>query len=99
MLNSFDLNAYCIPMRTTGRIALKQFPNESIDILHIDGNHTEDVALADAKMYLPKVKSGGYIWFDDVNWPTTKNAWEYLSLHCDKIESRSTNLHHLYRKR
>ncbi|VHO04980.1 class I SAM-dependent methyltransferase [Candidatus Rhabdochlamydia sp. T3358] len=98
MLDHFRLSPYCAVMRMTGLKALDQFADESIDILHIDGNHTEDVALSDAQMYLPKVKKGGYIWFDDVNWLTTHRALEFLELHCTKDEMRSTNEYFLLRK-
>lgn len=97
LLDSFELNPYCVVMRTSGRKALNTFADGSIDILHIDGNHTEEVALSDAKMYLPKMKTGGYIWFDDANWPTTRKAWEYLSLHCEKDETRSTGEYFLFK--
>lgn len=45
-----------------------------IDILHIDGNHEEESSCRDVELYLPKVKSGGYIWFDDANWYQTQKA-------------------------
>jgi hypothetical protein len=45
-----------------------------IDILHIDGNHEEENACRDIEMYLPKVKEGGYVWFDDANWHQTQKA-------------------------
>lgn len=98
MLDRWELRPYCMVMRTTGLKALNQFADESIDILHIDGNHTEDAALSDAQIYLPKVKKGGYIWFDDVNWPTTHKALEFLKLYCTKDEIRSTNEYFLLKK-
>ena len=45
-----------------------------IDILHIDGNHEEESSCKDVELYLPKVKKGGYIWFDDANWHQTQKA-------------------------
>lgn len=45
-----------------------------IDVLHIDGNHEEESSCKDVEMYLPKVKKGGYIWFDDANWHQTQKA-------------------------
>jgi cephalosporin hydroxylase len=98
MLNYFHLDSYCTVMRMTGAVALDSFSDESIDILHIDGNHTENIALGDARMYLPKVKKGGYIWLDDANWPSTLPAQEFLSANCTKDEIRSTREYHLYRK-
>jgi hypothetical protein len=97
VLYRFRLDPYCVVMRTTGEKALESFADGSIDILHIDGNHTEEVALKDAQMYLPKMKAGGYIWFDDINWSSTKKAWEYLSLHCIKDEERSTDEYFLFK--
>ncbi len=78
MLNSYKLSEYCNVMRMSSLHALPLFADESIDILHIDGNHTEENALADVLMYLPKLKKGGYLWFDDVNWTSTHKAVEYL---------------------
>jgi predicted O-methyltransferase YrrM len=42
-------------------------PPSNIDILHIDGGHTE-VAVRDAERYGPKVKLGGIAVCDDVRW-------------------------------
>jgi predicted O-methyltransferase YrrM len=98
MLNHYRLKRYCVVMRMTGMKALEHFTDESIDILHIDGNHTENAALSDAEMYLPKVKKGGYIWFDDANWETTLPARTFLMLNCVKDESRSTSEYFLFRK-
>lgn len=47
---------------------------QHIDILHIDGNHSEVSSVRDVENYLPLVKPGGYVWFDDVNWATTQRA-------------------------
>jgi len=45
-----------------------------IDILHIDGNHEEISSCRDVELYVPKLKTGGYLWFDDANWKETKKA-------------------------
>ena len=79
LLKRHRLENFCQPMKMNSQEALSFFADESIDILHIDGNHSAEVALADAQMWFPKVKSGGYIWFDDVNWASTRKATEYLS--------------------
>ena len=96
-LDHFQLHPYCVVMRMTGSKALNHFADESIDILHIDGNHTKDIALNDAKMYLPKMKKGGYIWLDDANWASTLSAREFLNQHCTKDESRSSGEYFLYK--
>ena len=47
---------------------------ESIDILHIDGNHDEEYVNKDILFYLPLVKKGGYIIMDDITWPGVINS-------------------------
>lgn len=87
-------------MRKTSKEALPSFKDGSINILHIDGNHAEESALFDAKNWLPKVRSGGYIWFDDANWPTTKKAIDYLLAHCElDPSSKMTDAYLLFRKK
>jgi predicted O-methyltransferase YrrM len=83
ILKRHKLTDYCEVVRMTGAEAVSHFDDESIDILHIDGNHSEESALHDAQAYLPKVKKGGYIWFDDANWSSTKKAVSYLLDHCE----------------
>lgn len=98
MLRKFQILSYCEVFRMRSDESLDLFVDNSIDILHIDGNHTEDVAISDAQMYLPKVKKGGYIWFDDINWATTGPAVAFLSLYCTRDEQRSTKEYCLFIK-
>lgn len=63
---------------------------QDIDILHIDGNHSEITSFIDVTKWVPLVKRGGWIIFDDMNWfengqVTTSKAVEYLNTHCHKI--------------
>ena len=87
---SYDLSAVCSVFRTTSARAANLF--DGIDILHIDGNHSEVASTLDVALYFPKVKSGGYVWFDDIDWveggvPTTANAQRMLSEQCTKIDT------------
>jgi predicted O-methyltransferase YrrM len=84
-----QLTPYCHIMRMTSLQAGEQFADESIDILHIDGNHSEESALTDVRIFLPKVKKNGYIWFDDANWTSTNRAVEYLLENCSFDPVRS----------
>jgi len=58
---------------------------ENIGLLHIDGNHSEDSALFDVKKWVPLVKQGGFVIFDDLDWPQTEKAVEWLDDHCQRI--------------
>lgn len=58
---------------------------DSIDFLHIDGNHSEEASVRDVKNYVPKVREGGIIIMDDIGWPTTFKAQEILKTMADEI--------------
>mgnify|MGYP001801439377 CR=1 FL=1 len=66
-------------------------PIEEIDILHIDGNHSEEISFADVVKWAPLVKKGsGWIVFDDLDWSdggrrTTMRAVRYLDEHCQRV--------------
>lgn len=98
MLEHFGLTKFCDVLRMNSIDALSHFQDESIDVLHIDGNHTEQIALRDIQMYLPKLKKGGYLWFDDVNWTSTNKAVQYASEHCDFEYAVSNNSCILFKK-
>lgn len=57
----------------------------NIGLIHIDGNHSADSALYDVQKWIPLVKSGGFIVFDDCDWNTTKRARDWLDENCYRI--------------
>jgi len=61
-------------MRKKGEDCINDFDDETISILHIDGNHSEETSTQDVNMWYVKVSKGGFIIFDDTNWPSTKKA-------------------------
>ncbi len=65
-------------------------PIHEIDILHIDGNHSDPTSYLDVTKWVPLVKSGGWILFDDMRWfengvYTTARAGHWLDEHCYKF--------------
>ncbi len=97
MLKRYKLVDYCITMRTTSQKAASEI--DSIDILYIDGNHSEINSTEDVTLYLPKVRSGGYIWLDDLLWPGTQKAKNLLSESCDEIKLIDNGNCILFKKR
>lgn len=68
-------------------------PIENIEILHIDGNHSEKTSLYDVLKWVPLVKRGGLIIFDDIDWATTRDATCWLNNNCIKlIEYKADNV-------
>jgi predicted O-methyltransferase YrrM len=78
---------------------INQFADNSIDILHQDSNHSEEVSVKEVEIYSPKLKTGGYWIFDDINWDTTKKAQDLLvSKGFVEIYVDSKNEWKIYRK-
>lgn len=93
----FGLNDYIQLIKKTSEEAEAI---EEIDLLHIDGNHSEKTSLIDVTKWVPFVRSGGLIIFDDVNWHTTGLAVQWLDENCDKLtEFRGDNIWGVWVKR
>jgi hypothetical protein len=91
ILDKYEVKEYCKIFRNKSADVINEFEDNSIDILHIDGNHSELLSFQDAKLYLPKVKINGYIIFDDIWWTeennyvTTRKAIMHLLNNCEKV--------------
>jgi hypothetical protein len=77
-------------MRLCSSEAALLFEDASIDFLHIDGNHSEEVSVNDVTTWLPKVKSGGIVCFDDAWWESTQKAIKLLRQSCDLLKNESS---------
>jgi predicted O-methyltransferase YrrM len=89
-ITEFELNDYTQLLRETSKDAKI---SKKIDLLHIDGNHSAETSYFDVTKWVPLVRSGGIIIFDDLDWDTTVNAVEWLNTHCIKVtEIKSTNI-------
>ena len=58
-----------------------------IDFLHIDGGHSTINAAQDVIYYATRVPNGGIIVMDDIEWPSTKPAYDILLSFCEQIET------------
>lgn len=90
-IEKYELNKFCNILRNKSENIVNQITDESIDLLHIDGNHCERLAYQDSVLFLPKVKHGGYVFFDDIGWvesgniASTQKGLTYLKEFCDEI--------------
>lgn len=78
LLKSEELQDQCIVIKNTFANAAPLI--DPIDILHIDGDHYDESAYPIVLRYVPKVKVGGYIWFN--GWGTSPKAFEYIKRTC-----------------
>lgn len=85
-ISEFGLSDQITLIKATSKDA-PSIPN--IDILHIDGNHSEENAMLDVKKWVPLVRKGGVIIFDDVTWRTGNSAddpaVQWLDKHCTRL--------------
>ena len=86
-IDQFGLHDHVILIKSTSEDA-SLIPG--IDMLHIDGNHSEKTSYSDVLKWVPLMNSGGWIIFDDMTWTekginTTARAVEWLDQHCVKI--------------
>ena len=63
-------------------------PDNSVDVIHADSNHSEEITTKEVQLFLPKLKPGG-IWIaDDTGWPTLQKAISMLSEQCEVIDKQ-----------
>jgi predicted O-methyltransferase YrrM len=75
-------------IKATSKTAAKKFANESLDVVFIDLDHSYEAVKEDIKLWLPKVKKGGYIAGDDYheNWKGVIKAVDELLPHATFID-------------
>jgi hypothetical protein len=84
-LRRFGLESYCTTLKLTSEKAASAIP--PIDLLHIDGNHSALVFTQDVRLYLPKVRAGGYILLNDALCVEAQQAIDLLLESCDAIKT------------
>jgi predicted O-methyltransferase YrrM len=75
-------------IKATSKAISKKFANESLDVVFIDLTHTYEAVKEDIKLWLPKVKKGGYIAGDDYHehWQGVIQAVDELLPHATFID-------------
>jgi hypothetical protein len=95
-----ELTKQCRWIRERSEVAVRMFERESLDMIHIDGNHSEEMSSLDVRLWLPKIRPSGIVLMDDTDenvWPSTRKAVEMLKEDCDLIADRDG--YSLFRKR
>jgi predicted O-methyltransferase YrrM len=60
--------------------------DRQFDLIHIDGAHSPERALRDAKSWSKLVKKGGLVVFDDIGWPSVALARDFLTRNLTVID-------------
>ena len=87
IIGNNDLSKTVSLIRKSSEDVFINFDTESIDILHIDGNHNEMNVSRDILLYLPLIKKNGYIIMDDTNWDSIKKSInKFLTPNCELVQ-------------
>ncbi len=79
-----------IRLLRTDSVTAAKVVGDAIDLLHIDGCHSEWSSVSDVVLWLPKLRPGGYLVLDDVNWPSTQTAVRLSEKWCKEIAIHNT---------
>lgn len=78
VIKNNDLSNTIKIIRKKSEYSFSIFKEESIDIIHIDGNHNEESVSKDIENYFPLMKKGGIIMMDDTDWEGVRNSIDKL---------------------
>lgn len=78
---SHRLDAWVTIIRNGSQYVANLFP--VIDFLNIDGCHTEVASCRDVELYLPRLRSNGFLMFDDSDWQSTQKALGMIEEQCE----------------
>jgi hypothetical protein len=78
LLHRRGLAGWCRIVRMHSIEAAARFADASIDFIHMDGSHHDEGALADARAFLPKLRDGGLLLFNDAHWTCMRRALVFL---------------------
>ena len=99
MLQKNRAKRLCVLVKKSSQEASTMFLDETVDFIHLDGNHTEELAFQDVVEYFPKVKDGGYILLSDPTWYPMKRSLVFLMERADLVSTFSPRASfYLFRK-
>ena len=87
-ISTYKLQDKCVINRGFSEKIVPTFEDNFFDIIYVDGNHETEFVYKDGCMAFEKLKSGGFIVFDDYNyhWPQTKlGIHRFLEEHKNKL--------------
>jgi len=80
------LDRYAIVVRSDAYNARVMFRCGDINILYVDGGHSEESSSKDVSFYLPLVAKCGHIWMDDTNYASLSKAIGIVEQQCQLVK-------------
>ena len=78
LISQLELQQHCVLVRETSANAAQFFQAENVefDLIHIDGNHDTRKVRSDVSLYLPRLRTGGFLLLDDVSWGSIRPVYQ-----------------------
>ena len=73
-LRQLGLEDFITILRKHDKEAIGDFPEQSVDLIHEDSNHSLLTSVRTCKDWVPKLKIGGLFVMDDSSWDTQQDA-------------------------
>jgi len=73
-IDTFGISHSLRVLRMTDTEALTRFENGQIDLLHVDGNHSNVVSRRYVEQWGPKLAPGGHLVLDDIDWDSQRDT-------------------------
>lgn len=73
-----QLTKYVNWIRERGSVASRMFADKSIDLIHLDANHSESASCREVECWHRKVKPGGFLIADDTDWPSVQKSLKMI---------------------
>lgn len=77
-LYRLGLMPYARLVRMCSRDVVGFYGDGTVDLLHLDANHSEATSTEDVALWAPKIRPGGIWVFDDTDWESTQKAQREL---------------------
>lgn len=73
-IESLGLKDIVTLMIMSSAVAVTNFADGTLDLVHVDGSHSEEESTRDVKLWWPKLRTGGVMVMDDTNWASVRAA-------------------------
>ena len=78
------IEPWCTVIRGASQYAAPVFTE--LDMLFIDGCHSELASMRDVELWIPKLRQGAYCFLDDYSWPSTQEAYKVAMKMLDVVK-------------
>jgi predicted O-methyltransferase YrrM len=84
-VKTFGLDPYCTIRQADAHQVSSEYENESFDIIHLDADKSHIGSLREIHTWLPKLRIGGYLVYDDCDWLTRRAAYMEARERCREL--------------